>query len=270
MAVTKLAVLGNPIAHSLSPVIHEAFARQAGLDIRYEKVLVPQGRFAETVQNLIDKGLLGFNITLPFKYDAFRFADEHSVAAQRSQAVNTISLVGGQIYGDNTDGRGLVRDLVINLGWPIENQKVLVLGAGGAVSAVIWDLLQGSPDRVDLHNRTLSKAIALADRQRDPRVKAVDRDHLDKGYDLIINGTSAGLSAETPDVPESIVAENTRCYDMMYATTQTTFNAWGLTNGAAAVSDGTGMLVEQAALSFELWFSVKAGTAGIIATLRSE
>ena len=151
----RLAVMGNPVAHSRSPEIHEDFAKQVGLDLVYEKILVPSGKFREVATQFLESGGVGFNVTLPCKGDAFALADRKSNSANRGLAVN-----GGLIFGDNTDGGGLIRDLTRNLGWKIEGQRILVLGAGGAVRGVLWDLLQASPRYLHLCNRTVSKARA--------------------------------------------------------------------------------------------------------------
>ncbi|MBQ74233.1 MAG: shikimate dehydrogenase [Gammaproteobacteria bacterium] len=265
----RLAVLGNPVAHSRSPEIHRDFARQTGVDLDYEKILVPDGRFHDVAMDFLGAGGVGFNITLPCKGEAFDMAEHRSVSANRSRAVNTIAAeASGRIYGDNTDGAGLVQDLTHNLGWKIADQRVLVLGAGGAVRGVLWDLLQAAPCYIHLHNRTSAKAIQVAAQMADGRITAVEMSDLEQGYDLIINGTSAGLSGNVPELPENILGHHSHCYDMVYGAGATAFNEWCLSTSRCEVADGLGMLVEQAALSFRLWFSEAVQTRELIMSLR--
>ncbi len=269
MAKRKFAVLGNPVAHSRSPEIHQDFARQTGTELSYEKIPVPTGKFREVAAEFLDSGGAGFNITLPCKGDAFAFVDRSSSSASKSRAVNTVRVdSNGQIHGDNTDGPGLVRDLVHNLDWKIEEQRILVLGAGGAVRGILWDLLQASPRYLHLHNRTLSKALALMEQMADTRMTAVDTGDLEDSYDLVINGTSAGLSGMVPRVPKKVLGKHSRCYDLVYGPGVTVFNNWCSQTSGCEVADGLGMLVEQAALSFHLWFSEEVHTSELISTLR--
>ena len=269
MAKRRFAVLGNPVAHSRSPEIHQDFARQTGIELSYEKILVPEGKFREVATEFLDLGGVGFNITLPCKGDAFAFVDHKSSSASKSLAVNTVSVdSNGQIHGDNTDGPGLVRDVVHNLNWKIEEQRVLVLGAGGAVRGILWDLLQTSPRYLHLYNRTMSKARVLTELMADVRITAVDTRDLEDSYDLVINGTSAGLSGMVPDVPEKVLGKHSRCYDLVYGPGVTAFNSWCRQTSGCEVADGLGMLVEQAALSFHLWFSEEVHTRELILALR--
>jgi shikimate dehydrogenase len=274
MAAFKLAVLGNPIAHSRSPEIHQAFARQTGIQLSYERLLVREGEFDATASKFIDAGGVGFNVTLPCKGDAYRYSAECSPSADRCEAVNTISLSGnGRVLGDNTDGPGLVRDLTVNLGWKIRNQRLLVLGAGGAVRGVLWELLQASPHSIHVHNRTKTRAEAVVENMSDKRLTSVGNAELDEHYDLIINGTSAGLRGDVPDLPSSVLGPETCCYDMVYGSSVTSFNAWCRSVEDCQTSDGLGMLVEQAAASFRIWFSDSVDlsaieTAEIISGLR--
>lgn len=265
----RLAVFGNPIEHSRSPAIHEAFGAMAGIDLVYEKVLVPEGKFNDLAAAFMEGGT-GFNITVPYKETAWKFVDYSSEKADLAQAVNTISRDGnGKVVGDNTDGAGLIKDLLSNLGWVLESKKLLVLGAGGAVSGVLGDLLDAGPCSVDLWNRTQEKAQELELRFDDPRLRSVETDGLSEGYDLIINGTSAGLSGQMVALPSRIVADHTRCYDMIYGETTTSFNSWCLEQANCQVADGLGMLVEQAALAFMIWFDSEVETASVISRLRA-
>ncbi len=264
-----LAVLGNPVEHSRSPEIHRAFARQAGIGIRYEKIPVPAGLFEETARHFLDRGATGFNITVPCKTDAYRMADSLSARARRCGAVNTIVRDGeGRLYGDNTDGAGLLRDLTRNLDWKVAGSRVLVLGAGGAVRGVVRDLLAASPEELHLYNRTHARAAAIAEELFDARCRALGRAELDRGYDLIINGTSASLGGETLDLPETVLNAETRCYDLMYGPSMTPFCRWCREIAGCPVSDGLGMLVEQAALAFRLWFETPVETTGVLALMR--
>lgn len=266
----RLAVLGNPVSHSRSPQIHKAFAQQVGIDLSYEKIEVPDGEFNQVASELLSLHYSGFNVTLPCKGDAFRFASRCSNSALRSEAVNTISIVDEtQIHGDNTDGPGLVKDITENLGWQIENQRILVLGAGGAVRGILWDLLQASPQVVHLYNRTAAKADVIVKKMADPGLIAVTKASLEQGYDLVINGTSAGLGGEVPDLPSSVLCGDSRSYDMVYGSQTTAFNDWCHRTSGCEIADGLGMLVEQAALSFQIWFSRRVQTAQVIAVLRN-
>lgn len=264
----RLAVIGNPVAHSRSPEIHAAFAAQAGIDILYERLLAPVGDFARVARAFLDDGGCGFNITVPFKHEAWALAQSRSDAADASETVNTIKVLrDGSLFGDNTDGTGLVGDLESNLRWPIDGAKVLVIGAGGAVAAVLPALLARRPARLDLYNRTHERAARLASRYP-ARVRALET-LADAGpYDLVVSGSSAGLSGSSPVLSPAIVGPRTRCYDMIYSATTTPFNAWAMESGAAVTSDGLGMLVMQAASAFSLWFEFEPDTAPVIALLR--
>jgi shikimate dehydrogenase len=267
----KLGVLGNPVAHSRSPDIHQQFASTTGISLSYEKVLVPDGAFTAAASEFLESGF-GFNITLPCKHDAWQFVDEASESANLAEAVNTISRTAdGKLRGDNTDGPGLVNDLVKNLGWPIKDKQVLVIGAGGAVSGVLASLLAEVPGVLHVTNRTHEKAQRLE--QKFAGSTAVAGDRLQKTYDLVINGTSAGLSRQDLEIPGSVITQNTRCYDMIYGSGTTRFNQWCLKQAECEVADGLGMLVEQAALAFMIWFggqvSAAPDTQSVIDTIRN-
>ena len=268
---TRLAVFGRPVAHSRSPDIHAMFAAQAGIMLNYERVLVPEGEFSRLATEFLQTGT-GFNITLPCKHEAYRFASEKSLSAHNALAVNTISIDGaGVIRGDNTDGQGLVRDLTHNLGWQIQGCKLLVLGAGGAVSGVLADLLGEEPLAIHLHNRTHEKAQALVARIGDERLSALCLDELESGYDLVINGTSMGLPGAPEgqmNLPPGIVVDGSCCYDMVYGRKATLFNRWCMQQAACVTADGLGMLVEQAALAFDIWFNRRVQTRPVLHALR--
>ena len=263
----QLAAFGNPIAHSRSPQIHLLFAEQRGLSIKYERVLVPIGEFDSYARDFIAQGGRGFSITAPFKNDAYRFVQRHSKAAAIAEAVNTISIgKDGMTVGDNTDGAGLMGDIIANLKWSVTDKRILILGAGGAVQGVVGDVLAGLPASVDIYNRTASKADHIVQRRRDERLRAVAYNALGSAYDLIVNGTSASLQGKTLALPASIISADTCCYDMSYGNSP--FLNWCRGQGASETTDGLGMLVEQAALAFKVWFDVSVETNIVIETLR--
>lgn len=268
----RYAVFGNPIKHSRSPQIHSAFAAETGQEISYTREQVEPGEFAAAAKHFFETGGKGLNITVPFKEDAFAYADQLSERAHRAGAVNTLARqANGEILGDNTDGAGLMRDICINLAWAITGKRVLLLGAGGAIMGVLEPLLKRQPDFVIIANRTENKAIRLADQFTDLGnisgmgfSKLIECSH----FDLIINGTSASLSGELPPLPNNILTENTQGYDMMYAAKPTAFMAWMIAQGATQVADGLGMLVEQAAEAFTLWRGVRPETQAVIRSIR--
>lgn len=264
----RYAVIGNPVAHSLSPRIHAQFAEQTGEAITYGKLQAPADGFVATASRFFDDGGQGMNITVPFKQEAFRFADILSVRAQLAEAVNTlVALPNGQREGENTDGAGLVRDLNHNHGLDLGAMRILVLGAGGAVRGVLAPLLSQSPNTLVVANRTASKAALLAEHFA---VHGIGLDQTSEfgPFDLIINGTSAGLSADNPALPDNLFAAGACAYDMLYANTPTPFLQWASEQGASQCRDGLGMLVEQAAESFFLWRGKRPDTAAVIRALR--
>jgi shikimate dehydrogenase len=261
-------VFGNPVEHSRSPEIHQMFAQSTGMTLSYHRVRVPDGQFNKTADEFMKSGY-GFNVTVPCKRDAWQWVDSTSERADLAQAVNTVSRdEDGAIVGDTTDGRGLTRDIMRNLGWQIERARVLLVGAGGAASGVIADLMSESPAVLHIHNRTAEKATELAARF-DDSVMAVSNETIESGYDLIINGTSAGLAGDDVSLPDHIIGSHSRCYDMIYSNDVTRFNAWSLARGAGAVSDGLGMLAEQAAFAFDIWFGVMPETREVIESMRN-
>ena len=267
--IHHLAVFGHPVGHSKSPLIHQAFARQVGIEIRYDKIEAPLTGFGAAARTFLAAGAKGFNITVPFKFDAYRLADSVSARARHAEAVNTmLVLADGQLFGDNTDGPGLVTDLTVNLGWQLRGKRVLVLGAGGAVRGVLGDLLAVEPACLHLWNRTPAKAAALVDQFSGP-LRVPSNDELASAYDIVINGTSAGLTGGLPDIPAGTIGPNSHVYDMVYSDTTTAFNQWSQAHLAAATSDGLGMLVEQAALAFEVWFDLQVETKPVIDLLRA-
>ena len=270
-AVDQYAVFGNPIKHSRSPQIHAAFAEQTGQALHYRAHKVELGRFAEVASEFFRNGGRGLNITVPFKLDAFEFADELSGRARRAGAVNTLARgEDGRIYGDNTDGVGMVRDINDNLGWPEAGKRILVLGAGGAVRGILGPLLKQRPEELVVANRTLEKAEALAElfAELGPVSGQPFEALPGRQFDLIINGTSASLSGDLPPLPSHILSNEGSAYDMMYGAEPTPFMRWAAAEAAWAVSDGLGMLVEQAAESFCIWRGVRPDTRPVIELIR--
>ena len=268
----RYCVFGNPIGHSKSPLIHQMFAAQTGAALTYDALLAPLDDFAGFARAFFVEGR-GANVTVPFKEEAFRLADELTARAARAGAVNTLKkLDDGRLLGDNTDGAGLVRDLTVNAGLALAGKRILLLGAGGAVRGVLEPLLAERPAELVIANRTVAKAEELARLFADlGPVLASGFDWIDAPVDLIVNGTSASLAGELPPISPSLIAPgHTVCYDMMYAKEPTAFNRWAASHGAARTLDGLGMLVEQAAEAFWLWRGVRPDSAPVLAELRRQ
>lgn len=265
----KYLVFGNPIAQSRSPYIHNEFAKQTGQLIDYGKQLVSVGGFNDAIKSFIETGGKGANVTAPFKEQAMLLSDVLSERAKLAGAVNTLSFIENKIYGDNTDGIGLVNDLKAK-GVTLLDANILILGAGGAVRGVILPLLAESPVSIDIANRTLSKAEMLVELFDDVRLSALNfSDTAIKDYDVIINATSASLSANIPDIPESVITPETVCYDMVYGNKPTKFLEWATQKGAYKCIDGLGMLVGQAAASFTIWRNVEPNSQAVLTSLRN-
>jgi shikimate dehydrogenase len=266
----KYAVIGNPITHSKSPVIHKMFAEQTGQDISYEAILAPLDGFAATVERLRIDGYKGCNVTVPFKFEALQLSTWLNARAQSAHAVNTLKFEDGAIKGFNTDGIGLERDIKNNLGFEIAGKHVLLMGAGGAEHGVAQPLFDIN-ENLAIVNRSVEKARRMTD-SFDKQHKAVVNSYEEiagQQFDLIVNATSSGLSDELPPLPPSIFATGALAYDMMYGR-ETPYMRFAREHGAAVVSDGLGMLVEQAAESFFIWRGVRPETAPVIAALRAE
>ncbi|WP_263143672.1 shikimate dehydrogenase [Pseudomonas sp. RIT-PI-AD] len=266
----RYGVFGNPIGHSKSPLIQRRFAEQTGEALAYEALLAPLEDFAGFARAFFAEGR-GANVTVPFKEEAYRLADVLSERAERAGAVNTLKkLADGRLYGDNTDGAGLVRDLTGNAGFALGGTRILLLGAGGAVRGVLEPLLGEGPATLTLANRTAHKAEHLAERFADlGRVSGSGFEALEGPFDLIVNGTSASLAGERPPIDPALIRRgHTLCYDMMYASEPTAFCRWALEQGAARALDGLGMLVEQAAEAFFVWRGVRPRTAPVLAEMR--
>jgi shikimate dehydrogenase len=270
----KYAVIGNPVGHSLSPDIHQAFARATGHDIVYERILAPLDGFVAAVRKFQDEGGKGLNVTLPFKHEAWNFVQERVGFAGDAEAVNTIAFKPGTIVGHNTDGVGLTRDIKDNLGCAIRGKRVLLMGAGGAAYGVMESLLREQPERLVVANRTLEKAMALVghfEKRLGSPFRGLSGGAYeglrDSGFDLVINATSAGLSGVMPPLPERVFAPGALAYDMVYGK-MTPFLEFAAAQGTRT-ANGIGMLVEQAAVSFLIWRGVRPSTAPVIALLRA-
>lgn len=265
------AVIGNPIAHSKSPLIHSAFARDCHQNIIYERILASLDKFRETVDAFRQRGARGANITAPFKFEAFQYATKLTDRALASGAVNTLVFETEEVLGDNTDGVGLTRDITANLGVKIDGARVLLLGAGGAAFGVVGALVEQCPSMLAIANRTHERAVDLAAKYPDSNTRAVAFAELPhQQFDLVINATSASLAAK-PDHGITIVspacfAPDALAYEMMYGKGETSFLKIAKQAGART-ADGVGMLAEQAAESFFIWRGVRAKTAGVIAML---
>ncbi len=269
--VDRYAVMGHPVAHSKSPQIHAAFARQTGQNLEYSAIEVPLDAFPQAVADFAAAGGKGLNVTVPFKQEAWALAEQRAARAQRAGAVNTLIIGPQGLRGDNTDGVGLVRDLSVNHGIELARRRILVLGAGGAVRGVLEPLLERGPTVLVIANRTEARAQALAALFGDlgPVRASGFADLQGQRFDLVINGTAASLAGEVPPIPAAAVRE-AACYDMMYGREPTPFLRWAAQQGAARCMDGLGMLVEQAAESFYLWRGVRPQTQPVIETLRAQ
>lgn len=266
----RYAVIGNPVAHSRSPDIHAQFAAQTGQDLVYDRLLAPVDGFAAAVDAFRAAGGRGLNVTVPFKLDAFTYAGRRSARAALAGAVNTLCFDGDDVFGDNTDGVGMVRDIEQRLGFALSGARVLLLGAGGAARGVLKPLLDAGAGTLRIANRTVSKAVELAGLAGDPRASGCGFDALDAArFDLIVNATSTGLSDEAPAVPDTVYAGARVAYDMVYGAKPTAFMRRAAELGCERTADGLGMLVEQAAESFALWRGVRPRTDPVYARLRA-
>jgi shikimate dehydrogenase len=267
------AVIGNPVAHSKSPFIHSEFARQTGEPVSYGLLYAEISDFESAMQRFREQGGRGLNVTVPFKHRAYAAAQRRSERAEQARAVNTLTFAGGDIAGDNTDGIGLVRDLTLNLGCVLRGRRVLLMGAGGASYGVCGPILDEQPAALVVANRTLDKAIELSKHfgRLFPGARALSAaryEDLDgRLFDLVINGTSAGLSNAMPALPPGVFGPDSLAYEMVYGKA-TPFMAFAASEGART-ADGLGMLVEQAAESFYIWRGVRPQTASVIAQLRA-
>jgi len=265
--VDRYGVMGYPVSHSRSPVIHRLFALQTGQDMQYELLQVSPEKLETAVRQFQRTGGKGLNVTVPHKHAVLKLVDQISERASTAGAVNTLSFKGGEVHGDNTDGIGLLRDLGVNLGVPLQDASILILGAGGATRGIVGPLLEMQPKSLRIANRSLDKAEVIADHfSRHGPVAACGFDDVpvEEPYDLIINATSAGVRGETPPYPEAALSDSTFCYDLSYGLDTTPFAVWAREHGAAKSVMGWGMLVEQAAESFEIWRGVRPDTAPVL------
>jgi len=275
----RYVVIGNPVAHSRSPAIHAAFARQTGEAVQYDRLAAPLDGFADTVRQFFAEGGYGCNVTVPFKLEAYDLADRLTERAEAAGAVNTLWIEEGMIHGDNTDGIGLVRDIQDNLDTLIEGKRVLLLGAGGAAMGAMLPLIECRPSRIVVANRTASRASDMLEEFVEAAdqygvelwgggLDALDGLSEDEAVDVVINASSSSLHGEVPPVPEFLLGEGVLAYDMMYGAEPTVFLQFAARCGAR-VSDGLGMLVEQAAEAFYIWRGVRPRTAPVLAELRA-
>ena len=261
----RYAVIGHPVAHSRSPDIHAAFALQCGHALAYDRVLAPLDGFAATVESFRARGGLGANVTVPFKEDAFALAVSRTARALKARAVNALKFEAGDIKGDNTDGVGLVRDIVTNLGVPLKGRRLLLVGAGGAARGALGPLLEEGPAEVVIANRTEQRAIDLAEAFEGVQTLAFSQ-LPGEPFDVVINATAASLGGQALPLG-AVYRQGALAYDMMYGRDATPFMRAALDHGTR-VADGLGMLVEQAAESFLFWRGVLPKTSPVIAQLR--
>ena len=269
--MSQYAVVGNPVKHSKSPRIHRLFASQMGLELEYTAIQLEAENFESQVQKFFAGGGAGLNVTVPFKEKAFLLADSCSERASLAQAVNTLSLdADGALVGDNTDGVGLVRDIKLNHRFEIQQRRILLLGAGGAVRGALSALVAEDPAEITIANRSADKALQLkTEFEHLVKLTASGFGDLDAiGFDLVINGTSLSLEGKLPPVSKAVISSACCCYDMMYGDSDTVFVSWARANGAVLALDGLGMLVEQAAESFAIWHGLRPQTQPVISQLR--
>jgi len=266
----RYAVVGNPISHSKSPLIHKMFAEQTGQNLSYDKIEGGRDTFEQEVSKFFEaEENKGLNVTVPFKERAFAMCELLTDRAQAAEAVNTLYLKGRKLVGDNTDGCGLVTDIQDNYGFSLEGKRILLIGAGGASKGVILPILEARPEQLVLSNRTFSKAQELVEKFDRKDFQASSFEALNAPFDLVINGTSASLSGNLPEISPTIFSSKTWVYDMMYGSEMTVFNRWAHESGAATVMDGLGMLVEQAAEAFFIWRGVRPDTGLVLQSLRN-
>ena len=262
--MTRLGVLGHPVAHSRSPELHAQFARQVGLEIDYQKLDVAPGHFATEVIRLQAEKWVGCNVTVPFKPDAHDVCTTRSREAEVAGVVNTLVFHdNGAVEGHNTDGPGLVADMTTHQGWDLDRARLLILGAGGATQGVLGALLETNPASIHVWNRTHARAEQLVHQHDDARVVAMAANDLESHYDFVLHASAAGLQGQRALVPVRCIGSSTRAYDLSYSTEPTPFLNWASSNVAAACADGLGMLIEQAALAFEIWFGKLPSTTPV-------
>jgi shikimate dehydrogenase len=267
----RYAVIGNPVAHSKSPRIHAAFAKQTAQDLEYGLLPAPPGGFATTVSEFRAAGGKGLNVTVPFKLDAFVFATSLTERAREAGAVNTLKFESDTVLGDNTDGAGLVADIVDRLAFSLAGKRILLMGAGGAARGVVLPLLGQRPASIVIANRTVERADALVRQfgSRGPVRGGGYAQFAREPFDVVINATSASLAGDMPPLSPTAFAPGSLAYDMMYADQPTPFLRFALEHGAERTADGLGMLIAQAAESFFLWRGVRPDIRPVIELLRA-
>lgn len=272
----RYAVVGHPVAHSRSPFIHAAFARQTGEAVEYGRIECAPGSFDATVRGFAAEGAGGCNVTVPFKFDAAALAARRSPRAALAGAANVLRFDGpADWYADNSDGIGLVRDIEHNAGRALAGRRILLVGAGGAAAGVLGPLLDARPQLLVVVNRTRERADELVARHTaaaghagvELRTAAIDAPGL--SYDVVVNATASSLHGVAVPVPRETLGANALAVDLMYGPAAQPFLQWGRAGGAHA-RDGLGMLVEQAAESFFLWRGVRPQTAPVLAALREQ
>jgi shikimate dehydrogenase len=269
--IDRYGVMGYPVSHSRSPVIHRLFALQTGQNMQYELLQVSPEKLEQAVRQFQRTGGKGLNITVPHKGPVSKLCDTLSERASSAGAVNTLVFHNGEIHGDNTDGIGLLRDLAVNLGLELEGANILILGAGGATRGIVGPLVEMQPARLVIANRTIEKAQAIAERFRSVgpvTACSFNMVPVTEPYDLVINATSAGLHGDTPPYPAAAISESSFCYDLSYGLKPTPFSNWAREQGAAQSVMGWGMLVEQAAESFHLWRGIRPETAPVLRQMK--
>lgn len=271
-STNNYAVIGNPVTHSKSPLIHTLFAKQTGIELDYQAIEVPTNSFNDYIKAFFSQSGKGLNITVPFKEEAYSICTNLTERAQYAASVNTLWCDKDlNIFGDTTDGQGLLNDLTINNKIDLEKKSILILGAGGTVKSILLPLCEQNPASIVIANRTVERAVQLAEKFSGKiNIKASSYTELfDHKFDLIINGTSSSLMGDLPPIPDNILNEHACCYDLMYADTATVFMQWAEKQGAATILDGLGMLVEQAAESFAIWHGVKPDASTVVLKLRN-
>jgi len=269
----RYAVIGNPIDFSKSPFIHTSFAQTTGQDIEYTKVLGPVGQFNATADAFRQAGGLGMNVTAPFKLDAFQYATQCSAAAELAGAANALKFQGDEVFAENFDGVGLVRDVVHNLGHALKHKRVLLLGAGGAARGALLPFLAEAPLQLVISNRSMAKAeelvkIAARHPSGSTTVQAIAMHQLSgMSFDVVFNATSASLRGELPAVPVTVFAPNALAYELAYGKGLTPFLRLAQNAGVHQLADGVGMLAEQAAEAFLWWRGVRPDTRHVIQEL---
>ena len=252
----QFAVIGNPIEQSRSPELHHAFAAKTGVDLNYKKILAPLDGFSAAVEDFFAQGGAGMNVTVPFKEQAFALCDQLTERARIAKAVNTLWMQDGKLFGDNTDGQGLVAAIQA-LGWNLANSRILILGAGGATRGVIYPLVQAGAKQIVIANRTLARAQQLVEDLKDAvpqaELQAIGLDQLSGEFDVVINATSASLTGDTLQLPETLLFHH--AYEMAYGKSSSFLDQAQARQVPS--TDGFGMLVGQAIEAFSIWNGVK-------------